>query len=364
MKKKKIVIAHCVVSLSGGVGAMIINYFDHIQGDYEVHIVTQDYVSDEYVSLFKNRGYILHLVPSKKDGVIKNISSLCKVFKDINCDIVHAHMTTTNAFPMFAAILAGVKIRISHSHLDMKLNWFWKMVCFFNKVFSTNLVACGEEAGKCLYGNSDFIIFNNAIDLKKYKYNLTTRENLRNKYKIKSNEKVFIHVGRFTEQKNHFFLIDVFEKIFKKCKDSCLVLVGEGELEDDVVAYVKNKHLLNNVYFIGMVNNVYDYLQMSDAFLLPSLFEGLCIAAVEAQAVGVPCLLSDQVDKKTKIKDNVYFCSIDSSQKWADKAIDLSSRKFDLDNEKLEKSGYDIEEEARKLDEFYKSQLAKKRINK
>lgn len=161
---------------------------------YEVHIVTQDYVSDEYVSLFKNRGYILHLVPSKKDGVIKNISSLCKVFKDINCDIVHAHMTTTNAFPMFAAILAGVKIRISHSHLDMKLNWFWKMVCFFNKVFSTNLVACGEEAGKCLYGKSDFIIFNNAIDLKKYKYNLSTREYLRNKYKIKSNDNIMLPV--------------------------------------------------------------------------------------------------------------------------------------------------------------------------
>ena len=362
--KENIIIAHCVVSLSGGVGTMIMNYFDHIKENYEVHIVTQDYVSPEYVSLYQKRGYILHLVPSKKSGIIKNIISLYSVFKEIKCDIVHAHMTTTNVFPMFAAKLAGVKVRVSHSHLDTHLNCFWKIVCFFNKVFSTNLVACGEKAGNCLYGRTPFTIFNNAIDLNKYKFNLNIRNELRNKYNIGQSEKIYIHVGRFSEQKNHFFLIDIFEIIHKKSPESKLVLVGEGELLDDVIMYVEKKCLSNNIYFIGMVDNVYDYLQMADVFLLPSLFEGLCIAAVEAQAVGLPCLLSDQVDKNTKIKENVYFCPINNPMQWADKAIELSNQESIVDNEKLKLSGYDIREEARKLDEFYKDELDKLRKNK
>lgn len=355
--EKKIKIAHCVVALSGGVGSVIMNYFDYIKDRYELHIITQDIVSEEYKKKYENRGYTIHVVPSKKQGIVKNIRALIRIFKKEKFDIVHAHMTSTNVFPLFAAKIAGVPVRISHSHIASRLNFLGKVAAILNKIVASDLFACGEDAGKSLYGNSKYIIIKNAISLKKYRYNKEIRKEQRELLEIGIAETVYCHVGRFNHEKNHTFLIDVFSEIVKKEKRAKLILIGDGELEYKIREKVKSMNLEKQVVFLGFIDDVHLKLQAVDLFLLPSKYEGLCIAAIEAQAAGLPCILSDKVDPATKINENVEFCSISSLEQWVRLAAKYIKTDRIQDNKKLVDAGFEISVEADKLDKYYHEKL-------
>lgn len=354
---KKIKIAHCVVALSGGVGSMIMNYFDHMKNEYEIHIITQDLVSEEYRNIYEKRGYIIHVVPSKREGIRKNIKALKEVFRQEDFDIVHAHMTFTNVFPLFAAKTAGISVRISHSHLSGKADLRGKIAAILNKIVATDLFACGEEAGKALYGKSKFVLIKNAISLKEYQYNEEIRTAQRILLGFKESDKIYCHVGRFTDQKNHTFLIDIFSEISKKDKHAKLILIGEGELEAKIREKVKDMKLEEKVIFAGFVEDVPLKLQAADVFLLPSKVEGLCIAAIEAQAAGLPCILSEQVDPATKVNENVEFASIHSVEQWVRLAEKCMGTDRIQENKRLKTAGFDIDCEAEKLDKYYHKKL-------
>lgn len=353
-------IAHCMCSLEGGVGKVVMNYFDNMPNkDYEVHIITQAIGSEEYVRMYEKRGYIIHVISSKKEGLYGNLEKTYHVFKDEQIDIVHCHMTATNFFPLLMARFAGINVRINHSHLAEKKNILEKILCFFAKYIATDRFACGQAAGESVFGNSSFTIMQNAIDLKKYKYSKEVRESEREELGV-TDKKVICHVGRFCNQKNHKFLIDVFECLCRQDSSYKLMLVGDGELMDKIKLEVELRNLSENVFFLGLIDDVNRKLQASDAFVLPSLFEGLCLAAIEAQAAGVPCRLSKTVDYLTKINDNVSFVEDFKAEEWA-KSIREALQEERIDNQKkLAAGGFDIETEARKLDEFYKSALNRK----
>ncbi len=354
---KRIKIAHCVVALSGGVGSMIMNYFDHMKDEYEIHIITQDLVSEEYKNIYERRGYIIHLVPSKREGISKNIKALKEIFRKERFDIVHAHMTFTNVFPLFAAKTVGIPVRISHSHLSGKADLRARIAAILNKMAATDLFACGEEAGKVLYGKSKFMLIKNAISLKEYQYNEEIRKIQRELLGFKASDRIYCHVGRFTDQKNHTFLIDIFSEIAKKDNHAKLILIGEGELEIKIREKVKAVKLEEKVIFAGFVEDVPLKLQAVDVFLLPSKVEGLCIAAIEAQAAGLPCILSEQVDPATKVNDNVEFASIHSAEQWVELAEKCIGTDRIQENKKLEAAGFDIDCEAEKLDKYYHKKL-------
>lgn len=353
-------IAHCMTSLAGGVGKVIMNYFDNMPAnEYEVHIVTQAIKSDEYLKMYKSRGYYVHVVPSKKSGVWKNLKAMYHVFKEEEIDIVHCHMTATNFFPLFAAKLAGVKVRISHSHLAERKNALEKMLCLLAKRIATDRFACGQEAGESIYGKSLFTIIQNAIDLKKYEYNKNIRECERQTIGL-TNNKVLCHVGRFTNQKNHAFLIDIFDALYREDSSYKLMLIGEGELLDSIKSLVSNRGLSEAVLFMGLIDDVDRKLQASDVFILPSKFEGLCLAAIEAQATGISCRFSGTVDARTKINDNVEFVDQFDVEKWKESIKRAFLEERCSDQKKLVNAGFDISTEARKLDDFYKSALRRK----
>lgn len=354
---KKIKIAHCIVALSGGVGSMIMNYFDHMKDEYEIHIITQDLVSEEYKNIYEKRGYIIHVVPSKRNGMIKNIKSLKEIFRQEKFDIVHAHMTFTNVFPLFAAKTEGISVRISHSHLSGKANFCGRIAAVLNKMVATDLFACGEDAGKVLYGKSKFVLIKNAICLKDYQYNEEIRKTQRMLLGFETLDRVYCHIGRFTDQKNHTFLIDIFSEIAKNDRHAKLILIGEGELEAQIREKVKIMKLEEKVIFAGFIEDVALKLQAVDVFLLPSKVEGLCIAAIEAQAAGLPCILSKQVDPTTKVNDNVEFASIHSIEQWVKLAEKCMSIDRIRENKKLKAAGFDIDCEAEKLNKYYHKKL-------
>ena len=182
-------------------------------------------------------GKVIIVPPYQK--IFKYIRTLKKVFKENNYKIVHSNLNTLSVFPLFAAKLAGVPVRIAHSHStsnkkEWKKNILKNILRPFSKVFATDYFACSEYAGRWLFGNKTFeegkvTIIKNAIDVDKFKYNEEIRNKIRKQLNVE--EKFVIgHVGRFMEQKNHEFLIDIFNKIHMKRKESILLLIGDGPL--------------------------------------------------------------------------------------------------------------------------------------
>ena len=358
MENKKIKIAYCVSGLAGGVCNVIANYMKYMPDDYAVDIITQNITSEKYRESYEKLGFNIVLVPSKSESILGNICALYKLMQSQKYDIVHAHMTLTNFFPLFVAGLCGIKIRVSHSHMAGKITIKSKLLSFLSCKVATDYFACGENAGKYLYGCREFQIINNAIELDKYSPNAETRKIQRNKLGINEETTVLGHVGRFTYQKNHERIIDIFGKFNKINPDSVLLLVGGGEKYQEITRIVSEKKLKDKVIFTGIIDDVYNVIQVMDLFLLPSFYEGLCLAAVEIQAGGIPCLFSDRVAYETKINQNVEFFSLNESNDVINTKIKkLLAMDRQIDKESFAQRGFDIRVEASKLDQFYKRRM-------
>ena len=196
---------------------------------------------------------------------------------------------------------------------------------------------------------------NNAIDLNKFKYDSKLGMKKRKELKINKDTLVIGHIGRFVEQKNHRFLIDIFNEIHKKEKDSILLLAGQGPLIDEIKKKVEDLNLNNSVRFLGQRNDANELYQAFDVFLLPSLYEGLPVVGIEAQATGNLCYFSDDMTKETKILDSTVFMSLtNTAEEWADRLLEnvKSFKKHDTTDE-VSKYGFNIEEEASKLELYY-----------
>ena len=288
--------------------------------------------------------------------------------KHNNYKAVHLHSSSKNYLVLKYAQKYGIPIRIAHSHnIDFQTkSKFKKMVgnCFKKELikYSTDYFACSNLAGQWLFGdkivnNPKYKIINNAIDYERFKFNEKTRKKIRNELQVKNDTVVIGNVGRFATQKNHKFLVEIFSEYHKKNKNSLLVLIGTGDLEDEIKNKVKHLKLEKSVYFTGFKTNVNEYMQGLDIFLLPSLHEGLPVVGVEAQAAGLPCYMSkDVITEEVKIADNVYFISLEETPaKWAD--IILNNNNSRTDNyKKIKDRGYIISDVIENLEKVYQGQ--------
>ena len=260
---------------------------------------------------------------------------------------------------LVAARLAGCKVRIAHSHNttceNQKADKILRPV--FNRNYTTAF-ACGQDAGRWMFGKQKFTIIPNGRNLKKYEYDTKKRTEYRNKLGIPLDALVIGHVGRFNRQKNHEYLVRIFGEVYKKERNSYLVLVGAGEKMDKVKALVKELGLEKNVIFTGVIENVSDYLSVFDVMLLPSLYEGLPLVVIEWQIAGLPCIVSDTVTKECAIISLVKFESIKKEPEvWANEVMNLilqdrNDGKEVIFNE-IKTAGYDIESGAERLKKIY-----------
>lgn len=356
--------------LGGGVEAVVMNYYRHIdrtkiQFDF---ICDNDSTNIPYKEIEELGGKVILIPPYQK--VFKYHKELKKVLKDGNYKIVHSHINTLSVFSLFAAKCAGVPVRIAHSHSTTnKKEWKKNIVKVtlrpFTKLVATDYMACSEHAGRWMFGNKAFdtgkvYILNNAIDLDKFKYNEKLRKKIRKELKISDSTVVIGHIGRFVTQKNHTQLIDIFNEYHKNNNNSVLMLIGQGPLMEEIKEKVNNLGLNDCVIFLGQKDNVNEYYNAMDLFLFPSLYEGLGMVVIEAQVNGLPCIVSDEVPKIAKISDNIKFISIkDSGLRWVSILEDLNnSSRNKSNNTAFDK--YDIKLENIKLTDFYLSSLNKR----
>lgn len=351
--------------VGGGVEAIVMNYYRHIDRKK----IQFDFICDEDSTCIpkeeiENLGGKVILIPPYQK-VFKYHKKLKKVLKEGKYKIVHSHINALSVFSLWAAKSAKVPVRIAHSHsTSNKKEWkktlLKNLLRPFSKVFATDYFCCSELAGRWLFGNKTYdkgkvYLLNNAIDVDKFKYNEKIRKEKRKELNIKDKDLVIGHIGRFVKQKNHEFLIDIFNEIHKQNKNTILLLAGEGPLKEEIEQKAKDLNLEKSVKFLGQRKDANKLYQAMDAFILPSLYEGLPVVGVEAQAAGLPCFFSTDMTKETKVLQTTKFISLTHTpQYWAKEILKQLNSYTRVNTEKeITENNFNIKVEATKLEEQY-----------
>lgn len=348
----------------GGVEAVIMNYYEHIdrtkvQFDFIVHNDNKIDITQKVEAM---GGRVYKVTPYYKNPVAF-MHGIYKVIRNHHYRIVHSNMNTLSAFSLFAAWAAGAPVRILHNHStsspgETKRNIMKFILRPFARLFANHYLACSRLAGEWMYGrkmmdSGKVTIVNNAIDLKKYAFNPKKRELLRKELGL-TDEFVVGHVGRFVFPKNHEFLIDIFAEAYKQNPHMSLLLVGDGPLRPAMEKKVRRLGLTDHVQFLGLRNDVQDLYHVMDLFILPSHYEGLPVVGVEAQSNGLPCLFSTKVTKEVHLTHSAQFLDLEEgASKWAEEIISIKCERNKKAGEELRQAGFEINKEAEKLVKFY-----------
>ncbi len=283
--------------------------------------------------------------------------------------IVHAHNEAMGYYALRSAAKAGIRVRIAHAHNTQIIRDYkypLKMVCkALLPGAATDCWSCGRDAGIYYFGEKRWkkegVILHNAIEIGRFRYQADLREEMRRRFGL---EDCFVmgHVGRFNLQKNHTRLLDIFARVLQAEKNARLVLIGVGELEEAVRAKAAELGISQQVLFLGQMPSVHEWIQAMDCFVLPSLFEGLPVVGVEAQAAGLPCFFSDKVtDEILLLPQSCRISLQDSDEQWARRILEVKQRTTDRlqGADIVRRAGYDIETEAGKLQARYLEMAAR-----
>lgn len=357
-------VLHVVTHMNrGGLETMLMNYYrsidrEKVQFDFLTH---RPYEGDYDKEIKKLGGKIYHL-PRLNPFSRKYKKALRFFFKTHpEYQIVHVHQDCLSGVILKIAKECGIKVRIAHSHTanqDKNLKYIIKR--YYMKMiplYATNLFACSKEAGKWMFQGVDFQILNNAICSRNYIYSPEIKEKMRNEFGIGQSDLVLGHVGRFSPPKNHSFLIDIFCKVKQQEASAKLLLVGNdndgnaGAIKEKVKMY----GLQDSVIFAGLRKDVPNVLQAMDVFVFPSNYEGFPVSLIEAQASGLPCLISEKVPIDCKLTETVYQIPLSfAAEVWAKKAIKAAKKIVCRDaSEEIRAAGFDIEENVRWLQNYY-----------
>lgn len=324
-------VAHVMGKMvGGGVEQVVMNYYRHIdrsrvQFDFLVDADSTLVPREEIESL---GGRVFEIPPYQH--VLEYQRELVTLFRKQGWQIVHSHINALSVFPLRAAKKAGVPVRIAHSHStagkgEHVKNVLKAILRTQSNRYPTHRMACSRYAGEWLFGKeADFEVIYNAIDLSRFTFDAEVRAEVRSELGVSDGQLAIGHVGRFMPQKNHRFLIEVFTEVAHRRDDSVLLLVGTGEDESKTKSKVDEFGIADRVMFLGQRNDVNRLYQAFDVFVLPSLYEGLGIVAIEAQCAGLPCFLSDQITREVDVTDTVRFLPICESILWADALCDVT----------------------------------------
>lgn len=354
-------ILHVLAGMNrGGAEAFVMNIYrniDRTKVQFDFILFRQE--ECEFNNEIRNLGGKIYWVP-RYNG--KNHFKFKKTWNNFlkehpEYKIIHGHVRSTASIYLKIANKHGLTT-IAHSHNTSSgkgVDAVVKNVLQYPiRIIANYCFACSKSAGEWLFGKkNNFHVLNNAIDTAKFIFNDKIRDEKRKELNIK-NKLVIGNVGRFHIQKNHTFLIDVFKEIHDKNEDAVLLLVGDGELRSSIEKKIKILKLVDNVILTGVRSDIPELLQAMDVFVFPSLFEGLGIVVVEAQAAGLPCIVADTIPKEAYLTDLIENLSLeDSLAIWADKILEHINHKRKDTYQEIVKCGYDIKETVKWLEEFY-----------
>ncbi|MFQ7310469.1 MAG: glycosyltransferase family 1 protein [Sellimonas sp.] len=343
----------------GGLETMLMNYYRHIdrkkiQFDFLVH---RDFEAayDQEIMELGGRIYRLPRLNPISPYYKKQLDEFFA--KHTEYKIVHSHLDCMSAIPLKFAKKNDILVRIAHSHSSSqtKDKKYYLKLYYKSKIkkYATELFACSEAAGQWMFNTNRFHILNNAIDTDKYIYDPVVREFERKKLDISKETIVIGHVGRFAPPKNHRYLIELFDLVRKRIPNTILLMIGNGELRSQAESQVKELGLEGKVIFTGQRTDVSQLLQAMDIFVFPSIYEGLPVSLIEAQAAGLPCLISDKVPIECKKTDLVKQISLDDMNKWVELIISAEKVIRRDTSDEIRKAGFDINSNAKKLEDFY-----------
>ncbi|MBS5937912.1 glycosyltransferase family 1 protein [Clostridium sp.] len=347
---------------AAGIQSFIMNMYrkinrEKVQFDFLVHYTTPQFFDEEIEEL---GGKIYRLSFREDYNIIKYYKELNKFFKEHNeYKVIHGHMHTLGGIYFHVAKKNNIPIRIAHAHTSGIQNNSKKYVKkIMNKFFPKDaniLLACSQKAGEYMFGDLCFEVINNAIVLDNFIFSQNIRDKIRKELNL--NDKFVIgNVGRMEIEKNQKLSIEIFENIHKKYPNSILLLVGTGSMFDEIKKIVEEKNLENCVLLLGNRKDVSELYQAMDVFLMPSLYEGLGIVCVEAQASGTPVVCTSNLPKELNITPLIYRVSLnDSLEKWVneiEQAYNNEHKHSDM-KEEIIRANYDMVNLAKKMQNFY-----------
>lgn len=360
MKKVLIVVTTSLVSY-GGLATVMLNYYRAMdKTGLQIDFASTNELDPRlHEELKQNNSLYFNLGNRKKNGIqyLKNLNS---VLNNNNYDIVHVNgNSATMAMELLVAKRRKVSVRIAHGHAAQSNYPFLHQILklMFKKSYTVSLAVSQKTADWLFDGYVDRIL-NNAIDITKYRFDYRKRKIFRDM--LGAGDCVVLGtVGKMTHNKNQSFLLEIFGECRKRNRNSRLILVGDGDLYQSLKDKCRRMGLEEAVYFVGMKDNVADYLQAMDIFVFPSFYEGFGMALLEAQASGLCCLASDTIPYETKVSDGISYLSIqESAELWAEKILntDRANRREKSSQacKKIRESGYCIQTEARKLEQLYR----------
>lgn len=361
---KPIKILQMIASLyRGGSQSIVMNLYkniDRTKVQFDFVIDHEEY--DDYRSEIEELGGKIYIMPTFKGTNILEVKKAWNDFfiKHTEYRILHSHSRSYASIYLPIAKKYGVKTIIhSHSTSNGKgLQSVIKNIMQYPLRYQADYyMACSKDSGKWLFGenvinSNKFYIFNNAIDTEKFIFDENIRKQYRKKFCI-NNERVFIQIGNYIKTKNHIFSLECFEQLLKINNNCKLYFVGSGgSTQDEIAKAIENKNLQEKVIMLGVRDDVNKLLQMADCYLMPSIYEGVSLAAIEAQTSGIQCILSDSVSKDVEITANCKFLPLVTKQWIKEMNSELFDRKNNYD--RIVDAGYDIKTTSNWLLNFYK----------
>ena len=345
----------------GGVESLIMSLYRNIDKSkiqFDFLVETEEEIED-FNEIKKYGGNIHYLQKLNKKNPFKYIKQIKDFFMNNskNYSILHCHNIERSLFILYYAKKNNINCRIFHAHTDsfrgVKYEKLVKIILNLDIKLSTHFLSPSKNAGNFHFKNKNYQILNNAIDTKEFSFSENKRKIMR--LKMDFNKKFVIgHTGRFTYAKNHLKIINIFNEVYKKEPMARLLLVGDGPLKKDIEKRINDLGLSKVVIFTGGRKDISDLLQTMDVFLLPSFFEGFCISLLEAQSVGLPCVISDVIPKEVQITNLIHRHKLNEDNKiWADKILLYKYHKRIGYNTFIKAKGYDIQQNADWLMKFY-----------
>lgn len=354
------------IRVSNGIMNVIMNYYrnidrNKIQFDFLYFDEFETNTFRGEITAFGGRVYKIKR-PRISLSCRKDIYDFFKSLKGVY-DVLHIHDVFLAPLFIPAARKNDVSKTIIHAHSTVfggtrKSAFRNKVLCFFSNRMCDYKAACSKKAAIKYYGKkavlqNRYLLIYNAVDVEKYKYSGENRRKYRELFGFDEEDIVIGTVGRLEEQKNHVFLLDIFSEVLERNTGYKLLLIGEGSLENKLRDKCKTLGIDDKVVFGGKRTDVCNIYSSMDIFVQPSIYEGLSLAGVEAQAAGLPCAFSDAITREAELVNAVYISLNKSSSEWAEKIIDINSAENRDTTDIVREKGYDIKCEADKLVNFY-----------